>query len=197
MAWVPLAMAGASLLGGLFGGRGGNSQREDPRFGAFDAHIQRAGRRGNQAEEEYLRRIRSFDPMQAALQATQAQYAAAMPEIRRSIADLRGAQVGQGRINTGFGMNDQDLLLQQNLNNLNQGLIQRAMQATQMQMQNTGQLGQYGMNQSNLYLDATLGRAQSAQDRRAQEEASRRGMWGNLIGAGLGAFGSYAGARGW
>ena len=83
-------------------------------------------------------------------------------------------------VNTGYGMAGQDRLLSENLQHLNQSLIARAMQAAAMEQGNISELGQYSQAQQNLFLEAAIAR----QAQQAQEAASRRGMWGSLIGAG-------------
>jgi hypothetical protein len=195
MAILPIAAGmGMNLLQSALSGRkrrGGY----DPRMAAFDERVARAGRVGQEQEDEYLRRLRSFDPMAAATAANQAQYASAMPQIRQAVADLRGSQAGS-RLNTGFGMGDQDELLERNLANLNQSMAARSMEAAQMQQGANRELGAYGMGQSNLFMDATMGRYMTEQDRKRAEQASRRGMWGNLLGAGIQAAGSFFGSRG-
>ena len=189
-AWVAPAVAlGAQAIGGLLKKK---KQAPNPYAGQmklWDAAIQRAGTRGEEIGNEYLARLRGFDPMRYARQASEAQYNIAMPQIRRAVGELRGAQVGQGRLNTGFGMADQDRLLTENLSNLNQSLIARAMQAAEMQRATTSELGGYGQAQQNLFLEGALGRYMTEEDRRAAEAASRRGMWGGLLGAGIGAAG--------
>jgi hypothetical protein len=89
--------------------------------------------RGQGLEDEYLDRLRGFDPMAAATAANQAQFNMVMPQIQQAIADLRGSQAAQGRLRSGFGMLDQDNLMEKNLANLNQSMTARAMEAANMQ----------------------------------------------------------------
>jgi hypothetical protein len=194
MGWILPAIGVGSAIYGAFKGRGGPKQpKVDPRLRKFDEYAAGVGARGSQAENEFLAQARSFDPMAAATQASQAQYNLALPQIQRSVAALRGAQASSGRLRTGYGNQDQDQLLTDNFNNLNQSMIARAMEAAQMQMANTNMLGGYASDARNTYMDATLGRTMSDRDREAAERASKRGMWGSLGGAVLGGLGSWAG----
>jgi hypothetical protein len=197
--WGMIASALApTVIGGVAGMFGKKKKQQggtDPRMRAFDARVAQIGARGQQAEDQYFNRMQNFDPMAAATQASQAQWNLAMPQITKQIGDLRGMQAGQGRLRSGYGMVDQDELLTNNLNNLNQSMIQRAMEAAQMGMANNQAMGNYAMNSQNTFLDATMGRYATEEDRRAAEAASKRGMWGGLLGAGIGAFGNYAGQK--
>jgi len=189
----------AGLAGGLIGSALGGKKKQaaptpNPTMAAWDQRIAQMGEQGSAVDAEYLQRLRGFNPMQAATQAAQAQYQIAMPQISKAIADLRGAQAGT-RLNTGYGQGDQDYLLQQNLNNLNQSMVARAMEAAQMEANTNRELGAYGQNATNMYLDATYGRYQTEEDRRKAEAASKRSMWGSIIGSGLNALGTYAGAK--
>lgn len=189
VAWLaPMAIsAGASLIGNAMSNRSNKraEERYDRRMAPTDRYARRMGQQGQQVNDEYLQRIRSFDPMQAATQASQAQYALAMPQIKRQLADLRGSQVGQGRLRTGFGQGDQDQLLTTNLEHLNQSMIQRAMQAAQMQQATTSELGAYGQNNQNMYLDYATGRERTRYEQEQANRAGNRSMIGSLLGAGI------------
>lgn len=191
---IPLAMGAVSAYN-AFKNRGqGQQRRPSPNMAQFDARVARAGQVGQETEDEYLRRLKGFNPMQAATQAATAQYNIAMPQIQRQVANLRGSQAGS-RLNTGYGMQDQDQLLTDNLNNLNQSIIARAMDAAQMERGVISEMGQYGQNNTNLWLDATYGRYQTEEDRRAQERQSRWGLAGGLFSAAAQGAGAYYGAR--
>jgi hypothetical protein len=192
--WSALIPAGVGVLGSLLGGRKSKPVR-DPREAQLNARLQQMSATGQGLEGEYLQRLRSFDPMAAATQASQAQYSMAMPMIREQLDDLRGQQAGVGRLRSGYGMGDQDRLLTRNLEHLNQSTVARAMEAAQMQAANTGAMGNYAQGLNNQYFDAAYGMMASDQDRRAAEKASRRGMWGSLLGAGIQGAGYVLGRR--
>lgn len=191
---IPAAISAGSAIIGALQKKKGPSSADRARMAGFDARVAGMGQTGQEAEAEYYKRIREFNPMQSATQAAQAQYQIAMPEILRAMANLRGAQAGT-RLNTGYGQLDQDYLLQQNLNNLNQSMIARSMEAAQMQANTNRELGAYGQGLTNTYLDATYGRYQTEEDRRAQEAADRRRMWGSFAGSAAGLAGAAYGAR--
>jgi hypothetical protein len=182
-----------SAIGG--GGRKKKQAAQNPGLAGFDARVARMGQRGEDVERQYLNRVQNFDPMAAATQAAQGQYNLMLPQITQGIADLRGMQAGQGRLRSGYGMHDQDEFLSRNYQHLNDSMVARAMEAARMGMDNTNALGSYATNSQNMYLDATMGRYMTEEQRRQAEEASKRGMWGNLLGAGIGAAGTYFGAR--
>lgn len=188
-AWlVPLAASAAgSLISSAMGNRSARRAERayDRRTQAVRRELGRMGQTGREVSKEYLQRLQSFDPMEYATQASQAQYSLAMPEIQRQLANLRGSQVSAGRLRTGYGQDDQDRLLERNLANLNQSTVARAMQAAQMQQATNRELGAYGQDLRNMYIDATLGRERSRYEQNLANQASQRGMWGNLLSAGI------------
>jgi hypothetical protein len=186
--WIPLAASAAgSVISSVMGNRQQNQTRDryDRRTAMVNRQLSQIGAQGREASQEYLDRLRTFDPMAAATQAAEAQYQTALPLIQRQVNRLRGSQVGHGRLRTGYGMQDQDELLERNYANLNQSMIARAMQAAEMQAQANRELGAYGEGARNLYIDATLGRERSRYEQEMANQASQRGMYGNLLAAGI------------
>lgn len=155
----------------------------------YKAATAAAAQQGKQAEDAYLQRANSFDPYAAASASAQGQFQQFLPLLQRNIASLRGQQAGMGRLNTNWGSADEDRLVGDSLNNLNSQIAERSMQAAGMDMQNFQGLGQYGQNKSGMYYDLLSG----AMDREQAEKNAKRGMWGGLLSAGLGAAGMVLG----
>lgn len=155
--------------------------------------VGRAGRIGQETEDEFLRRARSFDPMQSLRDYSTGAFNSFRRDLGQDMSKLRGQQVGMGRLRTGFGQGDEDRLVTGSLDRLNDAILGQSMNATQMQQNNTNMLGQYGLDRSNTHLEATTGLAASKAAQDATNKASKRGMWGNIAGAGLMAAGTALG----
>lgn len=185
-----LAQAAVPVVGGLisraFSGGGRRPRQANPEWlrGAENA-TRRLGARANAAEDTYWQRLSSFDPMAAATEASTAQLSLAMPRIMEAFGNMRGAQTATGRLNTGYGYADQDRFMADTAENLNAQMAARAMQAAQMRQAATSEMGRYATGARDTYMDAALGRYYSDADRRAADDASRRGMWGNIIGGAI------------
>ena len=195
---IPMAVSAAGgLISNIMGNGSANKSRNeyDQRTAATSRYASQMGRQGRQVGQDALARMQGFDPMAAATQANEAQYSMAMPKIKQQLDDLRGGQAGQGRLRTGYGQGDQDQLLSTNLENLNQSMIARSMQAAQMQQSNTQQLAAYGQNQSNMYMDYATGMERSRYEQEMANSAGNRSMWGSLLGAGIQAAGSIFGSK--
>jgi len=81
-------------------------------------------------------RQQSYDPYAAAATAAQAQYATFDRDLREGIEDFRGSQVGTGRLRTGFGYEDQDRLYRGAIEDMNNEIGSRSMQAAGLDLQN-------------------------------------------------------------
>lgn len=164
----------------------------DPRR-SFLTDADRSRRIGQSMEDEYVSGLMRFDPYSAYREAAQG----AFGDFRRQFADdlqrLRGQQAGMGRLNTGFATMDEDRLFTDLGSRLMDTLSQGAMQAGQMNLQRLGQMGDYAGRQRDTAMQAAFGDWATRYQQRAADQASRRSMWGNIIGSGLGLVGTALG----
>lgn len=85
--------------------------------------------REGEAGEEARANLRAFDPRQYASEATQATTQLMQRDLTRGLDDLRGQQVGMGRLRTGFGFGDEDRLWEGYLDRVALNNSANAMQA--------------------------------------------------------------------
>src|SRR5690606_15228267 len=152
----------------------------------FITALSASERRGREAEDEYFRRAREFDPSVAVRTAAEGAWASLLPQVRDVITDLRGRMVGAGRLRGGYGEMDEDEVWNRATQQLASEIARNAMSAAGLQLQNIQGLGGYGQAVTNRYLDMLAGgldREQMAENARRR----RRGGIGALLGTGLGA----------
>jgi len=179
---------GSALGGGAIGSILYNQKSQRDKHKGMN-RVQRmaaeASARGGSAEDEYWNRIKSFDPMESARASSMASFEDFREGLGEDITSLRGNQVGRGRLDTGFGMEDEDRLVRGGLRDLNREIARNSMQGAQMQMGVNRDIGDYGERVTGRGVDLLM----SEKDRKAQEKASKRAMWGQLGGAVLGTAG--------
>lgn len=142
--------------------------------------LNRSGSQAEMAEDEFLQRARGFDARSYTNDVARGAFNQFLPELERNIGELRGQQVGMGRLNTGFATEDEDRLVTQMGQGLNNTLSQAAMQAAGLDLNNTQMIGNYGMEQGNRYLQGVAGQY----DMKTAETNERKGRtWGHLGGA--------------
>lgn len=152
---------------------------------------------GREAEEESQRRLTGFDAEEGAARAGRAQFDQFREDLGRDIGDLRGSQVGRGRLNSGFGFEEEDELVEFGLRDLNRQLTQNALRAQGLNLQAAQGLGQAGRQQTGRYLDILASERDTdllEEERERKERARKRG--GLLKGLGAiagGAAGFFAG----
>jgi hypothetical protein len=139
------------------------------------------GQRGDQAWE----RMESFDPYKDMGRAASAQWDTFSEELGEGLQDMRGSQVGRGRLRTGFGFEDEDRFSRDSLDRFYGQLASQAWRAPALNLQNTSQMApsidrEYDLTTAGADLTT------SEMDREAAERASKRDMWGNIIGGALG-----------
>jgi len=168
------------LLGGL---RGGNKagKRERKYRESFGRGIETERGRGERMGAAFEERALGYDPTESVTRSVEGAYNYQMPKLRAS-------QVGQGRLRTGFGFADQDEMMR----NI---IMSRAMEGEQLKMRNLENIGGFGERAAGRALDADFGRYSTERMAREQRAASKRGMWGNIIGQGLSAAGQIIAAR--
>jgi hypothetical protein len=175
------------------GGRAGISRQ-------FMGQAERDRMRGTEAEDVAGERLRDFDAEEGAARAGRAQYETFEKDLGRNIESLRGSQVGRGRINSGFGFEDEDRLVEGSLEDLNRQLAQNALQAQGLNLSATGQLAGLGGQQTNRYLEV-LGSERDAsfleeEMERRKKADKRSGLFSALGTIAKGAGGFLAGGPG-
>lgn len=147
-------------------------------------------RAAGELQGEELARRRAYDPTAAAARAGRAQFDVFREDLGRDIEQLRGEQVGRGRLRTGFGFEDEDRLIQYGLRDLNRALAQNALSTAGFQLRNIEGFGQSGAQSRGRYLDLLAGQrdAEIAEENyRRQRRARKRGGLGGILGGALGA----------
>jgi hypothetical protein len=149
---------------------------------------------GRESEGIATERLRGFDAEEGARRSARAQFDEFSQDLGRNIRDLRGSQVGRGRINAGFGFEDEDELYEGSLRDLGRTLSQNALQAQGLNLQAAGELGGMGERQTGRGLEI-LGSERDAsfleeEQRRRQRAQSRSGLFGALgtLARGVGGF---------
>jgi hypothetical protein len=157
-------------------------------------YIRAMGRQGElagQGEDLFFEQASAFDPYAAAERSARGMFDTFREDLGQDIGDLRGQQVGMGRLDTGFATEDEDRLITGGIRNLNNEIAGRSMQAAGMDWQRIQGIGGAAMHYGDNYLDLVSG----GLDRYTAEENAKRsrkkGIFG-AIGTGLGAIGGFA-----
>lgn len=165
------------FLGGLQQARDRHSQSTQ---GQLETATARAGERGRAAEGEFYDRALAFDPQAAVQQSATAAYGSFRDQLGEDIQDLRGQQVGMGRLDTGFATQDEDRLVRSGMDRLNNLITQQSLQAAGMEQNQIGMIGQHAGQQSGRYLDLLSGQADREEMRRNADKERKASRWGTL-----------------
>ena len=196
LAAIPLAISAYSAIRGA--GRGRGAGAEERRYGQrFGSSVDRLGRTSAGFEDRYMADLEGFDPEPAFTQATEARLDGFDRDFARGFSDKLGSMVGQGRTPSysGFGLMDAQRTIEQGQEGRARIRQEGAGQVANARMGMLAQRGQYASGLGNRYMDAITGRLATLEGDRMTENASRRGMWGSVAGAGLSAAGTAYGAR--
>lgn len=131
---------------------------------------------------ELLSRIRGFDPFAAAQRANEATLAGFFEQFGEEFRNLRGSQVGSGRLMTGFGAADEERLTRDFMDRAGRALAANSLLAAQLDLTNIGNLGSmYGqeLNRETAALELQIAR----ENARRQERAANRSSWLSTLGA--------------
>lgn len=157
---------------------------------------------GTSAEDEALRRRQDFDAQGAAEESARAQFDMISEDLGRTLRDFRSSQVGSGRLNTGFRYEDEDELYEGALEDLGRTLSSNALQAEQLNLQNTAGLAREGGARSERSLDIMASERDASlteeEIMRKDKEKKRKGLFGFLGRVGgtiLGPAGSVVGEK--
>lgn len=190
LAFWQFAIPAALSIGNALINRGGDKKgSEGERRMASQAARDRT--RGGAAEQTYYDRISSFDATEGAQRTADVLSRDWMRDYTEDMERLRGTQVGQGRIDTGYGYEDTDRFSRDARQSMTDSLARLSMQAQGQQIGVNRDIGRYGERVTGRGIDLE----QTAEDRRRSDRASRRSMWGNIGGALIGAGGRVAAAK--
>jgi hypothetical protein len=194
-AWVlPAIMAGTSIVSSLLNRN--KKPATTPGEAEMYAQEQRDRSRGTAAEDAYLSYLDSYDASKAAEATAGAMSKGWMKSFGRDIEGLRGSQVSRGRLDTGYGMEDEDRYVTDFNENVANQIARLGMQASELNLGAAGQRGQMGSTMVGRATDLAAGR----RDQALMDRASKRSMYGTILGsllqAGGQAYGAYKGAQG-
>ena len=152
-----------------------------PGYNQYDQRFRSLLEQEQQASGQAWQRQANYDPYAAANRSARAQFETFERDLGRGLEDLRGSQVGTGRLRSGFGYQDQDRLWEGAVESLNREVAKRSMDAAGLDLRNIE-----GM-QNARSLAAEM--ASGGMDRELQmyeiEQARKQGT-GGLIGGALG-----------
>ena len=169
----------------------------------YVASTQRAGRSADATEDVFRSELADYDPYEAVRTAARGAFDEFKPELERSIEDLRGQEVGMGRLDTGFAQEDEDRLVRDSLKNLNSEIARNSVAAAGLDLQSINALGAFSQAQRDQYLDLVAGgldRITAEENMKRQKKGGLFGALGSVIG-GVGGFlvggpaGAYAGSK--
>jgi hypothetical protein len=154
------------------------------------------------AVDSYLDWATDYDPQEAINRRSQAQWNNLSESLGREIESLRGRQVGSGRVNSGFGFEDQDRLYEGAFDNLTNAMAMNALQGEQLGASVRQGLGAWGSDARNRYLELLSGEDDRFIRDNDIRSKKRGGLWGTLggIAGGIGGFllgGPTGAAAGW
>lgn len=162
-------------VGKLTGGDDKAGGREKKYRKKFDEGMEGERGRGDRFSGEYEERAMNYDANDAVRKSIHGTAAIEMPRLQAS-------QVGRGRAGTGFGFEEED----EYMANL---MASKTMEGERMNFENMRDIGGYGERSRDRVFDADFGRYSTERMSREQKAASKRDMWGNIIGGGLSAAG--------
>lgn len=154
--------------------------------------------------QEYTQSAGAGDPRAAFRESSQAAFDTFKEQFSDNLSDLRGQQVGQGRLNTGFRFDDEDRLFKGMGENLNRTISDRALDAERLVQNQTAQragMAQWAGDRATAgvggeYHTLRGQRMQDERDGRERRDSRRRGRWNTLLGLGGAAIGFGLGGPG-
>lgn len=140
---------------------------------------------GTEAEQEYARRARNFNPQAAVRASAAAGYSRIHTQLGRDVSDLRDEQAAMGRLRGGRSQVQEDRLVEDANERVARIIAENSLTATRLGMENDAELGRHGRAVTERGYDLRV----SGEESRIMEEnlkrQKRRGL-GAAIGAGLG-----------
>lgn len=151
----------------------------------FQGQAKKDEERGDVLEREAEDRLRGFDAEDAARRSARAQFDEFREDLGEDIQDLRGSQVGRGRLNSGFGFDEEDELVSEGIENLGRSLTQNALQAQGLNLSATSQLGAMGQGRTSRFLDVLASERDAdflEEEMRRRKKADKRGGLFSALG---------------
>lgn len=150
--------------------------------------------RGNRAHRRSRRRERAvdvgrrdFDASQAARETARASFQDFREDMGRGVEELRGQQVGRGRLRTGFGFEDEDRLVMDFQDRLSRDLAHGAFTAAGMNLRNIEGMSADAARSTTRSDDILIGQMDRDQaelnTQRRRRQNKRRGVLSFLGGA--------------
>ena len=157
---------------------------QDMYFGNRDlrSSFENTGRRGESASDAYLKQALSYNPVAALRSANTGSINQFRRQFGLDLGELRGSQVGSGRLNTGWGYGDQDRLFTESADRLNDKFLSNAFNAENLRMQNMSGLANFGAQQGSEYRGGTADLGASFRDYRDMQKQRSRDLAGNIFG---------------
>jgi hypothetical protein len=149
-----------------------------------------SGTLGGQAENEFFQRSLGFDAQQGAVESARGIVGSLTPDLQRNLEFARGQAVGRGRLDTGFFDEDRGRLFEDFNTRVANAVAANALQAQRLNLANVGQIGQFGENIQNRFVNLLGGSLDRATAERNAEPPS---LFGRLLGAGLSIAGTAVG----
>lgn len=110
-------------------------------------------------------------------------------ELGKDVESLRSNQASRGRLDTGFGFEDEDRLFSEASEDLQAELARNAFTAASLDLRNTEGIGAEASRSRDRDLElltAATDREQARENLRAQKKRRRFGLLGGVIGGGAG-----------
>jgi hypothetical protein len=155
--------------------------------------IARTGKVGEALTGRFVNDISTLDPSKGFETSTNAAFERFKRNVLgRGVRDLRGEQVGMGRLDTGFAGQDEDRLIEYGLEDLNREVASKALQAQGLDLDRVATMGSFADRYSSRAMDARGGEYQTLRQQRLADAAQRRSALGGLLQAGITAAGTVA-----
>lgn len=169
----------------------------------YMAALRSQGAQGASSEAEFLRRSLAFDPQEAMNRYATGSFREIAELTGEQLEDFAGESVGAGRLDTGFYDVGRGDILKAGQRQLANRIAQQSLQATELGLRNTENIGAYGERATGRHLDMVSGgldRATAEENLKRQRRAGLLGALGSIGGAAVGTFllpgiGTAAGAQ--
>lgn len=158
----------------------GGGDRRDPYQGEANRARGRSRQRGERLTGEYETRATDYDPYEASQRASVAAGEELYEDFGRQFRDLRGSQVGRGRLGTGYGEMDEMEAFEGFEENLANILTQNSLRAAGLDLQNIQGIGRQGAQSEQQHLDQLYGERDRWQDRENARRRRQASLWGGL-----------------
>lgn len=172
------------FLSSVFGFNGPNADEQAAKRRATSATSQ-YGQDYGRINNAFMGGMEGFDPYSAMRDSSMGMLNMFLPRLKESVAGFREGSVDAGRFDTGFAQQGEDRLIRGGFENMNNQILSNALQANQQRLGQLGTMGSYAGNMGNTFMDATIGDYQTQQAQRLADNASKRSMWGSMIGGAM------------